>query len=144
MEDPALRRHKYFRLVYDMILEHPDRDDLTALHGTILVRGGNPISLALNSPRRTEFSDHYATHASYTIHSELNAVRRARKKIDLTGCVAYNLRLDKNGLVRLSAPCPGCTKLFMDYGIKKCFYSTNSGEIECLKLNSILPQLSAA
>jgi deoxycytidylate deaminase len=122
MED-SFQNRKYFRLIYDEVKNHPDKSSLTSLHGTVLVLGGSVVGWALNSPSRSGFSDVYATHNCFGKHSELNAIRKVRKKIDLTGAVAYNLRVDKCGLVRIAAPCEGCTKLFLDYGIKKCYFS---------------------
>lgn len=133
MDDPALRSHKYFRLIWNIILNHPHRDDLTALHGTVLVRGGSVVSWGINNPGRSSFSDYYATHNCFTIHSELAAIRKVRSKIDLTGCVAYNLRLDKHGRIRMSHPCPGCQRLLLDYGIKRCYFTTDSGSVEVMK-----------
>lgn len=134
MDDPPLNvvnGYKYFRLIYNKVLFHPDRENLTALHGTVLVRGGAVVSLGLNDPGRNCFSDYYATHNSFTIHSELAAIRKVRRKIDLSGCVAYNLRLDKHGEIKMAKPCAGCQKLLADYGIKKCYYSVDGGAVEC-------------
>jgi deoxycytidylate deaminase len=125
MEEGPLKSRKYFRLIFEEVKNHPGKSSLASLHGTVLVRGGSVISCALNSPHRSGFSDIYATHECFGKHSELNAIRKVRKKIDLTGCVAYNLRIDKLGEVRISAPCPGCSKLFLDYGIKKCLFSVD-------------------
>jgi deoxycytidylate deaminase len=126
--------HKYYRIVYEMVKNHPDTKALCALHGSVLVRGGKILSIGLNDPGRSAFSDSYATHACFTRHAELNAIRSVRKKIDLTGAVCYNIRVDKWGKVRLSAPCKGCQQLLIDYGIKKCYFSVSDTEMGCWKI----------
>lgn len=146
MEDPPLtiRDHKYFRLIFEDVMNHPKKDDLTALHGTIIVRGGSVLSKGLNDPGRNMFSDFYKTHENYTIHSELAAIKKIRSKIDLSGCVAYNLRLDKHGRVRIAKPCSGCQRLLADYGLKKCFYTTDGASVECWRPRNIQEVYAAA
>lgn len=147
MDDPPLSilsNHKYFRLIYNRVLNHPNRCNLAALHGTVIVRGGAVVSLGLNDPGRNCFSDYYATHSAFTIHSELAAIKKVRRKIDLSGCVAYNLRLDKHGEVRMAKPCLGCQKLLADYGIKKCYYSVDGRSIDCFWPRRSAEMLEAA
>lgn len=131
-----LSQHKFFRLMWNDIVNHPHKATLAFLHGTVLVRGGKVLSIGYNSPFRCGFSDKYATHKDFNIHSELAAVRAVRKKIDLTGAAAYNLRLDRSGNPKISAPCRGCATMFLDYGIRKCYYSTDTGLVDVLKISS--------
>ncbi len=141
---PDFRHHKFYRLIYNPILFHPYRDDLCALHGSVLVKGGSVISWALNEPTRCGMSNYYATHDGFVQHSELLAIKKVRKKIDLRNCVMYNLRIDKNGGIKMSKPCAGCQHLLCDYGIQKCYYSTEEQTIEVIKFSSIRHQLEAA
>lgn len=132
-----LSRHKYLRLIWEQVLDHQHKDILSFYHGTVLVRGGSVLSIGFNSPHRCGFSDHYAPHSASNIHSELSAIRACRKKIDLTGAVAYNLRRNLTGSVRLAKPCPGCMRLLVDYGIKKCYYTTDTGDLACIKVGRL-------
>lgn len=127
--------HKYYRLIYEMVKNHPFTRQLSALHGSVIVRGGSILSVGLNNPGRCSLSDHYAYHLGYTKHAELNAIKNVnlRKNPDLSGSVMYNLRLDKMGNIRLSAPCIGCQKLLLDHGIKKCYFSMEGGQIGAWK-----------
>ena len=137
------RNHKFFRLIYDEIIDHPFKDKLTALHGSVIVRGGSVISWALNDPGKCGFSESYAYHPGFQRHSELNAIKKARRKTDLTGCSMFNLRIDKYGIPRMSKPCPSCESLLLNYGFKKCFYSTENGGLDCLKFSSLRERLAA-
>jgi deoxycytidylate deaminase len=140
MDDPAptdLRSHKLYRLIYDDVVNHPFRDELCSLHGTVIVRGGSVLSVALNHPGRSAFSDSYSYHAGFTIHSELNAIKKVRRKIDLTGASCYNLRIDKHGQIKTSKPCPSCERLLINYGFKKVHHTTDSGELATMKLSQI-------
>lgn len=138
------RSHKFFRLIYEPIIHHPFKKQLTALHGSVIVRGGSVLSWALNNPGKCGFSEHYAYHDGFTIHSELNAIKKVRNKIDLTGCTMFNLRLSKHGEIRMSKPCQSCERLLARYGFKKVIYSTDSGNIDCMKIAPVRERLLAA
>lgn len=129
------RSHKFFRLIYDRIVHHPHKNDLTALHGSVIAKGGSVITWALNHPGRCGFSDHYAYHEGFTTHSELHAIKKVRKKIDLTGCSMFNLRIDRHGKIRISKPCSSCEVVLARYGFKKVFYSTEEGSMDCMKFS---------
>lgn len=137
------RYHKFFRLIYEPIIHHPHRDNLTALHGSVIVRGGSVLSWALNHPGRCGFSNFYAYHENFTTHSELHAIKKVRKKIDLTGSSIFNLRINKHGEIRMSKPCPSCEIVLARYGFKKAFYSTDCGNICSMKFNPIRERLAA-
>lgn len=130
----SLRNHKFYRLIYDEVLNHPNKDALSSLHGTVIVRGGSVLSWAINQPGKCAFSESYAYHGGMTIHSELNAIKKIRRKIDLTGAVCYNLRLCKYGTVKISKPCCSCERLLMNYGFKKVYHTTDDGVVIDMKL----------
>lgn len=102
-------------------------------HGSIIVKGGAVLAVGFNSPLRSGFSQHYATHNAANTHSELAAIRSCRRKTDLAGAVIYNIRRGADGCVRGSFPCSGCQRLLLDYGIKKCYYTTDFGTLESVK-----------
>lgn len=55
-----------------------------------------------------------------TLHAEGHAIYKAiRAGIDICGCSIYVYR----GKGTLAKPCPCCTKLIFDYGIKTIYYS---------------------
>ncbi len=118
---------KYFSLLRKKIEAHPERDALPSFHGTVLVKSGAVISWGINKTHQSSISIEYANHSRSAIHSEHDAIRKVKHKKDLKGCVAYNLRIDRNGNVCISKPCKACMRAFQDFGIKKCFFSTNEG-----------------
>jgi deoxycytidylate deaminase len=148
MDDDGTRKvdfqsHKFYRLIFDQIRNHPFKKNLTALHGSLITKGGSVISWGLNEPGKCGFSESYAYHPGFTRHAELNAIKKVRRKIDLTGAVCYNLRIDKNGEIRMSKPCPSCEKLLLNYGFKKVYFSTENGFMDCMKLSSLRLEMAA-
>lgn len=70
----------------------------------------------------------YNYHDFAGIHSELDATL----KLGLTSCkglTIVNVRIDKNGNVCNSAPCPGCLDLIQTLAFKEAFYTNNSGTL---------------
>lgn len=146
MSDPLLLweellNHKYFRRLLPLIEEHPYRDDLTSLHSSLIVKGGRILSYGINKPFPNSFALNYAQHGGWQTHSECDSLYKA-KKINLSGATIYNCRVTKNGDIEISKPCPGCTQMLEEYGIRKVVYSTSSG-IEVVKINEYIMEIAA-
>lgn len=62
----------------------------------------------------------------YSVHAEVHAVLRARKKHDLTGSVAYIATYaSRSGTATLSKPCLNCATTLVGYGIDTVVYTTS-------------------
>lgn len=62
-----------------------------------------------------------------SIHAEIAAILKA--KTDLRGCSILVIRINRDNKLMYSRPCKYCM-MYLEYvGIKKVFYSTNSGII---------------
>lgn len=60
-------------------------------------------------------------------HAEFAAWRKARGLLDDKPFEVINIRLNKRGEPRMSAPCECCSGFLKEMGCKKVFYTTNSG-----------------
>lgn len=129
-----LSRHRYFRLVWDKVANHPEKDILCFFHGSILVRNGKPITTGLNSWHRIPFTEKYKTRGWENTHSEASVISLAKNKIDTVGSDMYNLRLGLSGEPRNSMPCSGCISMMFDFGVKRCYYSTDDGSVAMIKI----------
>lgn len=63
-------------------------------------------------------------------HAEVAAIRKAKNPDTLVV-----IRIAANGDFVNSKPCPICSALIRDSGIKNLYYSTNSGEIKHERIN---------
>jgi hypothetical protein len=61
------------------------------------------------------------------VHSEFEAVRKAKFWVDLSEAAIVNVRLNKLNETRLSAPCKSCKAFLKSQGIDTVYYSTNNG-----------------
>ena len=132
-----LGRHKYLRLIWPLVKNHPNKTSLSFFHGSVLVRNGKPIATGINSPARSFLSERYKSRKDGNTHSEVSAVANARSRLDLTGADIYNIRLGHDGKVRCSMPCLGCCRLMLDYGIRRCYYTTNEGHLAVFKVADV-------
>lgn len=62
-----------------------------------------------------------------SIHSEFDAMRRLNYRLPY-GAYLVNVRLGANDNLMLSKPCPCCTRMLLDLGVTRVFYSTNKGD----------------
>lgn len=62
------------------------------------------------------------------LHAEYVAYRRARGIMDLgQPFEVVNIRLNRSGRVKLSAPCPCCFKFLKTLGCRSIWFSTEAG-----------------
>ncbi len=95
-------------------------------HGSILVKSGNALSVGVNNCKTHPMS------GIKTMHSEVAALIGVRWS-DLSGSIMFNSRVNKNGKVGASKPCPLCQDIMKAHGVRKVYYTTGSA-IEELKL----------
>lgn len=68
------------------------------------------------------------------VHSEFEAVRKAKFWVDLTDSYIINVRLNKLGESKLSAPCKSCKAYLKSQGIKNVYYTIDNDEFEKIVL----------
>jgi len=106
-----------------------DRDPQLAAHlAAVIVRGGKIISVGRNKSKMHVYTTYVAHHQNVaSTHAEIDAIFRARKKIDLTGADMYVARVLRNGTCAMAAPCEMCQKVIRRYGIRRVFYTKENG-----------------
>jgi hypothetical protein len=86
------------------------------------LRGQPPIHYAYNK----KIVD---VDAHCKLHSEIVAYRRAKKLLgrDLGSFEVINVRLNKQGHTKISAPCCCCAPLLKELGCTRFYYTTDAG-----------------
>lgn len=93
--------------------------------GAIIVRSGNIISAAPNSPRNAPWLMSGLPGASW--HAEETALRKLFRQADRAeGAVLYVARINRESDLRLARPCETCYARIIDAGVKTIVYSTSS------------------
>ena len=110
-------------------------DETRTCHGAVLVKGGNIINAARNKWSYSSFGKRFRERDKgiSTLHAELAAVLNLDRSIT-RGTDIYVVRVDKAGEFRMSKPCSMCETALKHVGIKRIYYTTDDGKLECYKL----------
>ncbi len=99
------------------------------------------IAVGYNSTKTHPFQKKYSHHPdAICIHAENDAIMQALRthsSNDLKQASIYVVRAkrterDSNFSKGLAKPCEGCQRALASFGIKRVYYSTNEGTMECL------------
>ena len=104
--------------------------------GGLLASGANSVK---TSPiqKRYNFAREYQVNAEYKhtncIHAEINCLNKIKfLDIDFSKVTLFVYREHKNGVKGLARPCPACSQMIRDMGIKTVWYTTENGYcMEC-------------
>ena len=91
-------------------------------HGCVIVYNGEVISEGYN--QYTTYFEH-----QYTMHAEIDALRKIKKNKKISECELYVVRIGTNLMgqpLKYSKPCPDCTRAILKSGIKRVYFSTDS------------------
>lgn len=120
-------KSKFFRIAREQMFQ----SDHHVRMGAVMVISNKQYIPAHNHLNKTHpiIERHYPEFVQ-SIHAELNALIRYNevrhgKLPKRTSMYVY--REEKNGTVKLAKPCKTCEKLMREAGIKKVFYSTDTG-----------------
>ena len=104
-------------------------------HGAVLVKGGNIINAAHNKWAYSSFGKRFRERGKgiSTLHAELAVVINLDRSVT-QGTDVYVVRVDKAGEFRMSKPCSMCETALKHVGIKRIYYTTDDGDLECYKL----------
>ena len=107
-------------------------------HFTFAVSKGKILSIGQNNPRKTHprnllrpYLDREGGNISNQVgvHSELSCILKMGH--DCCGGISFfNVRVDKNGLIRNSRPCHGCQHLLRSVRFRRVFFTNNAGQFE--------------
>lgn len=128
------KRHiSYFRSAKMISLS----SDYPRIHiGCVVVSKHNIVSTGCNSRTRTHKLQselnrkRFSSDSLGMMHAEVAALLPLINKTDLTNATLYIYRESCNGELAMCRPCKGCMSLIRELGIKKIFYTTDSGFAE--------------
>lgn len=122
------RIDKHIQTAIKRIKENEFNPNLCAHMSAIIVKGGKIVSIGRNKPKMNTYIKNRAHHENCaSIHAEIDAIFKVRRKIDLKGCDMYVARITKHGDHGMAAPCPMCMRTIERYGIKRVFYTLSDG-----------------
>lgn len=123
------RLNKILEACYKKLKRHPEINNFP--HYSFILKNGKVISWARNS--KIEPPKHFGYHRKADslfrpkYHAELAAYRKHPVKPPFE---VVNVRMNKNGELRISKPCPACAKVMTALGCRRFYYSFNDGFLE--------------
>ena len=104
-------------------------------HGAVLVRGSSVRNMACNKHRHCHFGKRFreANTGNATLHAELGVILGMDRSVT-QGATVYTARVNREGLPRMSKPCPMCENAMRHVGIKRVVYTDRNGKIESMIL----------
>ena len=128
------KRHiSYFRSAKMISLS----SDYPRIHiGCVVVNKHNIVSTGCNSCTKTHKLQAELNRKRFNsdslgmMHAEVAALLPLINKTDLTNATLYIYRENCNGELAMCRPCKSCMSLIRELGIRKIFYTTDSGFAE--------------
>ncbi len=128
---------KFNRLVEISRALYNKQSTLRCHHFTFIIRKGKIVSIGQNKDKTHVKNLDYNycdrngldMRREVGLHSELSAVLRDGRE-NLSDSVFVNIRIGKDGKLKMSKACFGCRNLLNQIGYKRLYYSTNQETFE--------------
>jgi hypothetical protein len=134
------------RIAREKLPRHPQLECYP--HFSFIVQDNKMLEWAYNNAHHPPIHLGYETrleNGEAKTHAEFNAWKRARGIMDQNRpfeCV--NIRLNKAGVARMSAPCSCCHGFLKELGCTSCYFTTDAGEWEAYSLTREIPVVVSA
>jgi len=96
--------------------------------GAVIVKGGRELSTGYNEIRYTKELRNSTLHAE---EAAIVKLLKARRQNELVGSDLFVTRIRSNGTSGCSRPCARCSSLIRSVGIRRVFFTTEMGEVDC-------------
>jgi deoxycytidylate deaminase len=131
--------NRFLEFAKQQALSHTYDESLDYRLCAIIVGGGRILSVGFNKRCKNSFVWHFQKgirdHCQAT-HAEMDAILRIRKKVDLTGCKLFVVRMGGHGGEKYSMArcCSMCEHVLYRYGITRAYYSIDEDHFGEMKI----------
>lgn len=107
----------------------PTNRESKSSHIAFLIKSNIIEKIGVNKRRTHPETSKHPYHDGYVgIHAELDCILKSDKE-DLSGYKMLVLRIDRNGKLAMSRPCPGCQSVIKQFNISEVWFSNKDGNI---------------
>ncbi len=122
---------RFFRTALKAIDESGWDPRLEAWVGAVIVKGGAVLGTGVNKREANSYTTlpwlvRLRPHCA-SLHAEVDAVCRLRRRVDLTGCRMYVARMTRDRRTANARPCDLCTAVLRKYGLVSVAWTTADG-----------------
>ena len=127
--------HKFLQKAAALTRKH-DYGDWQEFHlCALIVLGGNILSIGFNKSRHHGYVEVIKQNEWTNLHAEIDAILKARRKIDLRGSKMFIVRMISDDTqYAIARPCETCQIALKSYGIKKVYYSIDDETYAVMKI----------
>lgn len=131
--DMSRRQRSYIDLAMDIAASGSQSPCFR--HGAVLVTGGRVIRAAANTWKHSSFGTRFRTRGTGlgTHHAEVSCVLGIDRELT-EGATVYVIRINREGLLRMSLPCQMCQAVLQFVGVKSVVYSIDEQTFGKLRL----------
>jgi len=127
--------HRHLKKAGALVRKHDYGDFQEFRLCALIVSGGNILSIGFNQSRTHGYIEVIKKNKWTNLHAEIDAILKARRKIDLRGSKMFIVRLiEKNTHFAIARPCEMCQRAIKSYGIKKVYYSIDDDTYAIMKI----------
>lgn len=134
-------KERYFKFAREasMRATYTGSHRFSPMIGAVAIYKGTIVATAWNTNKTSPLQARYNVYRFCAdtpdkAHAEVSLIQKLRWKfgdsLDWTKVSIYLYREYKNGMLAPSRPCPSCTALLKELGIKKIYYTTEDGYVE--------------
>jgi tRNA(Arg) A34 adenosine deaminase TadA len=102
--------------------------------GSVVFRGGSVLGLGHNTKRNDPSNMEDGEHIHASVHAEVSALRSTSVT---EGAKIFVARVTPGGNLALARPCKRCLKTIKDAGIRRVYYTNETGNWSVLNTNEV-------
>lgn len=112
---------------------HEFNHALSARHCAIVAQGSKILGIGFNRhgwsfKQKGRYPVKKMNDNCCNVHAEVDALLRVSNRDDINGSTVYVVRTTKNGNLAMSQPCPMCSEILKEHGVKRAFFSISEDE----------------
>jgi len=121
---------------FNLAIKEAEKSEYSSFrHGAIVCKGGSVIQGSPNKNCLCSFGERFIHYKGIpTVHAELGSILGV-SKTNTHNATVYVVRINRNGTLMNSRPCPMCQGVLFFVGVKRVFYSISDNEYGVLNLN---------
>lgn len=130
-------KNKFLQYALESARSHDYAKSLDYQLCAVIVSGGRILSVGFNKHNTNGLTERYKIKDhTCSVHAEIAAVAKARKKIRLEGSKIYVVRIHRDGTPAMAKPCEMCQHVLFNYGIKKAIFTVDPFTVSEMKLHN--------
>ena len=121
--------HKFLKMAWKRALSHQFPENQGFRHCAVLASGSKLMAIGYNrSGWSSEQAYKYNTKKldCCTVHADVDALLKLKNRDASKGATIYVIRVTRKGELAMSKPCPMCSMILKEHGVRKAVFSIDS------------------